>query len=120
MAMQKARHGSKRAAQAARSSAAKKGWETRRHNLAILEKQRKKRSEAAKKGWETRRRNLEEQRKKRSEAAKKGWKTRRRKLQIKLVAVTSIEQWLDNRSAWEDAYGIEIEEWESTADYEET
>lgn len=98
MAMQKARHGSKRAAQAARSSAAKKGWETRRHNLAILEKQRKKRSEAA----------------------KKGWKTRRRKLQIKLVAVTSIEQWLDNRSAWEDAYGIEIEEWESTADYEET
>ena len=39
-----------------RSLAAKKGWETRRKNIALKEK----RSLAAKKGWETRRKNQQQ------------------------------------------------------------
>lgn len=39
-----------------RSLAAKKGWETRRRNIALKEK----RSLAAKKGWETRRKNQQQ------------------------------------------------------------
>jgi len=52
----------------AKSSAAKKGWETHRQNA---------RATAAKKGWETRRKNA------RATAAKKGWETRRQTEAVK-------------------------------------
>jgi len=58
-----------------RSDAARRGWETRRDNLA-----REKRADAARRGWETRR-AAESRRQqvidRRSQAAKKGWETKR-------------------------------------------
>jgi hypothetical protein len=54
----------------ARSRAAKRGWETRRHN---------ERSRAAKRGWKKRKNKERREHKKRSDAAKRGWKKRREK-----------------------------------------
>lgn len=39
---------------------------------------------------------------------------------VEYITVESAEEWLDNYKDWSDEYGIEEEEWESTADYEET
>ncbi len=39
---------------------------------------------------------------------------------VELVRVTNAEQWLDSYDEWIDEYDYDDEEWESTADYEET
>jgi hypothetical protein len=103
---------SERTAKAVRSASALKGWKTRKANERKQAAEHKRRSDAAKRGWKTRK----------AKARKVDWDRYPflGGMEGGEIRVTSVEQWEDNYELWIDTFDLEEEEWESTADYEES